>query len=297
MTIPAEQLAAAVSDEGVLPSDVVAHVLEDESLDVEALMLRLLPLAAQFSNAPVSGFAVGAVARGESRDGRPGSLYLGANLEFRSAGAAATIHAEQSAVNNAWLHSEPAVEAIAVTAAPCGHCRQFLHELLGADRLQILTPTNGSGPNPSYTNRFLSELLPQPFGPSDLNVTDRLLKTTNRTLSVDSRDPLVLQAAAAAGASYAPYTGNLAGVAITCRSGRVVCGRTAENAAFNPALSPLGSALSALSLRTDARDDLDVQDAVLVEVPTVSSHRSMTEALLGSIAPDVKLRYFEATTD
>ena len=44
----------------------------------------------------------------------------------------ASIHAEQFAVVTALRAGETALRAIATTAAPCGHCRQFMNELRDA---------------------------------------------------------------------------------------------------------------------------------------------------------------------
>ena len=36
------------------------------------------------------------------------------------------------------MHDEPGIEAIAVSAPPCGHCRQFLYEFSDGRDIQIL---------------------------------------------------------------------------------------------------------------------------------------------------------------
>lgn len=45
------------------------------------------------------------------------------------------VHAEQSLLANAAWHGESALERLAVSAAPCGHCRQFYSELACAVRI------------------------------------------------------------------------------------------------------------------------------------------------------------------
>ena len=57
-------------------------------------MESLLPWAVAFAGAPVSRFRVGAVALGRS-----GALYAGANLELTALPLAASVHAEQAAVD------------------------------------------------------------------------------------------------------------------------------------------------------------------------------------------------------
>jgi cytidine deaminase len=285
-------LRSLIALDGCVPRNCVADVLDREGSSVESLMLRLLPLASRHSDAPISRLKVGAVALGSQDGGEAGAIYLGSNCEFPGTALATTIHAEQSAVNNAWLHGESGIRAIAVSAAPCGHCRQFLSEISTAGRLEILVAQNGSRFDDSYAKYSLQELLPAGFGPNKLGITNRLLKPAEQLVAVDSDDPLVLLAAEAARRSYAPYTGNLAGVALQLADGSTVCGRIAENAAFNPTLSPMASALAVLSLRADVAT-CDVTAAALVEVPTATSQRQQAEQLLRcATGQDLALQYF-----
>ena len=255
--------------------------------DRDAAMIELLPWAKSFAKVPVSGFAVGAVALGRS-----GALYAGANLELAKLPLSASVHAEQAAVANAWLNGERAIGALAVTASPCGHCRQFLNELGGASALRILVP--------SIAPAALGELLPASFGPADLGVTGRLLEPEDHGLraaeSSDETPPdgLLGAALAAADASYAPYTRAYAGVALRLGDGTIVSGRYAECAAYNPSLPALQAALSALALR---RADLSaIANAVLVEAHGPTSQRSAAEAALRTLA-GVPLRYVAAAPD
>lgn len=61
--------------------------------------------------------------------GASGRLYVGVNLEFARLPINNSVHAEQFLVANALHHGEQAITKIAVSAAPCGHCRQFYSEL------------------------------------------------------------------------------------------------------------------------------------------------------------------------
>jgi hypothetical protein len=45
------------------------------------------------------------------------------------------VHAEQFLVANMMQHGEQRLETLAISAAPCGHCRQFFSELCCAVRL------------------------------------------------------------------------------------------------------------------------------------------------------------------
>ncbi|HZR92836.1 MAG TPA: cytidine deaminase [Gaiellaceae bacterium] len=79
--------------------------------------------------APYSRFHVGAAAR--ARDGR---VFLGVNVE--NAAYPLGLCAERSALARAVADGcRPGdLEAVAVTASPCGGCRQWLHEL-GVERV------------------------------------------------------------------------------------------------------------------------------------------------------------------
>jgi cytidine deaminase len=230
--------------------------------DVGSLLAR----AAQFARPPISNFHVGAVARGSS-----GKLYFGANVEFAGEALSFTVHAEQSAVANAWMSGEEGIDLIAVTAAPCGYCRQFLNELTTADRLTIQLP------NGSFT---LAELLPNAFGPRDLGIEGGLLQRDNHGLTIGTDDELARKALVAANMSYAPYSKSYAGIALRTSDGTVVTGAYAENAAFNPSMSPLEVALSQLNLA--GRGLETVEGAVLVHVDDL--HTNATRTVLAAVS-------------
>ena len=134
-----EYLQAIPQTGGMLSPDHCIAVLEILDISAEDLMLRLLPVAKLYSATAISGFQVGAVAKARmSDDTDEFSLFLGANIEFPAQSLTQTIHAEQSAVINAWLQEARRIETIAVTAAPCGYCRQFLYELDDGHDLKVL---------------------------------------------------------------------------------------------------------------------------------------------------------------
>lgn len=219
---------------------------------VEELMIRLLPLASLYACPPISKFKVGAVSRGVS-----GNLYLGANLEFVGQALSMSVHAEQSAVNNAWLNGEVGLESIAINYLPCGYCRQFLNELVTASKLKILLP--------NQPIRMLNDLLPEPFSPRDLGVKGGLMQLENHHLQLQEscNDVVILAALDAANKSYAPYSEGYSGVALLTTDGTIYTGQYAENVAFNPSMSPLQSTLSQLNLGGSMYQD--IQQAVLVE--------------------------------
>ena len=246
-------------------------------------MEELLPVAQALALAPISGFAVGAVVRAGS-----GTLYLGANLEYPGLGLAASIHAEQAAIANAWAGGETEAVALAVTAAPCGHCRQFLNELAAGGRLRI--HVRGE---PATT---LAALLPAAFGPADLGVSDRLMQPVAHGLvasvPAEAADPLAAAALAAADSSHAPYGKTYAGVALELADGSIHTGRYAENAAFNPSLPPLQAALAALAMRSIPPSE--IRRAALAETDGPVTQRGATECLLAAVAPGAALTYIRA---
>ncbi|MGZ0654022.1 cytidine deaminase [Coraliomargarita sp. W4R53] len=196
---------------------------------------QLLPLAAAFSVHPISGFAVGAIAVGAS-----GNLYLGANLESQGMPLHATLHAEQSAVLNAWMHNEHEVVALYVSETPCGHCRQFLRELSNIDSLKIYVGAHVHS---------LAELLPHAFG-EPRSKGHGLLDSSPLALEAVKPHPNISQQRAinAAQRSYAPYSRSPEGFVLECLNGQIFSGRAAESAAFNPSVPGVLVALNQRNL-------------------------------------------------
>jgi cytidine deaminase len=270
--------------DGVIDSEIVASIIGPQvsAANREELMVDILPLAKLYSVPPISGFRVGAVVGGES-----GNLYFGANLEIGSAPLGFAIHAEQSAIDNALSHGEKSVRILAVTAAPCGHCRQFLNELTSASTLQVVIAGK-----PKTT---LAALLPESFGPADLGVVGGLLGQTATPLVALSGtgDPTVESALRAASGSYSPYTNSYSGVAFHLKDGSIVAGSYVESAAYNPSLPPIVAAVD--RLRFSGEGYSDISEAVLVELenPKVSQE-GISRLLLGTLAPGIPLHVVKA---
>lgn len=232
--------------------------------------------------------------------------------EFPQHAIANSIHAEQTAVTSAGLAGETGLEALAVSAMPCGHCRQFLYEVAEGHNLKVLVA--------EQQPQLLSALLPGAFGPADLNVTEHFLAHKPVRLRAIGRpqvlregekveaqgadvgaaaQPLVevpanaaeTKAAVAAQRSYAPFSKAYAGVAVVLRDGRVLEGFYIENAAFNPSMPPLQVALVNLAIHNAAPKD--IVSVVLAEryAPDAVSHRHGTEVLLADVAPQARLVY------
>jgi cytidine deaminase len=229
----------------------------------------LLEVAKQFSLAPISNFYVGAIAVGDS-----GNSYFGANMEFAGVPLSASIHAEQSAVMNAWLHGEKGIQALHVSELPCGHCRQFLLELSNAATLPITIA------NKKYV---LTDLIPHHFGVNRepgqglLDSPKQALKSV-QLLEKDQHR----RALNAAEQSYTPHTKNKQGFIIEDVNGTLYEGRTAESAAFNPTVLAVTSALNQRNL--SANREVAINTCVCAQVASAShSQSSMATALLKSI--------------
>lgn len=69
--------------------------------------------------------------------GSSGAIYVGVNLEFPKAQLNNSVHAEQFLIVNALQHGEQGLELMAISEAPCGHCRQFFTELACANKVRI----------------------------------------------------------------------------------------------------------------------------------------------------------------
>lgn len=275
------------------PADTQARAAK-RALSTEQLALELLPWAQSYARPQISNFSVGAIVLGLS-----GALYAGANLEFLGESLSLSVHAEQAAVYNAWVHGETGVTLIASTAPPCGFCRQFLNELRGGSDLRVCVP----GRPPA----ILGELLPGAFGPRDLGKNGRLMEAPARSLVLalpdhdDAADPVIAAALAAACAAYAPYSGTYAGVGVRTADGVIVQGRYAENAAFNPSLSPMQGAMITLAL--GGLFESAIEEVALVEAaepgswpPDMhgASQWASARAILSSVAPLVSMNCFNA---
>ncbi len=267
---------------GALPAAEVKRFLDSSGMTIDELMLALIPEAQKFALPLISKFFVGAVALGSS-----GSLYFGANYEFVGQALSLTVHGEQAATAHAISCGENGMQKLAVSAAPCGYCRQFLYELTTASTLQILLP--------NAPPALLTDLLPDAFGPNDLKITAALMSPQSHglTLSEAAQDPVVRVALQAANASYAPYTFAYAGVALKTRDGRIFAGSVAENAAFNPSMSPLEAAVVSMVI-SGGKSYADIVDAVLVEMADAKAGQAAaTRAALEAITA-VPLRSYQA---
>lgn len=259
----------------VIPRHKVREIMSCCGMEVEELLQRLIPVARSFARPPISGYQVGVAALGKS-----GTIYLGVNLEFLGSPLNSCIHGEQFLVTLARYYGEWELVAIALSAAPCGHCRQFLNEMGGDGSLKILIP--------NCEPMTLGQLLPSAFGPQDLGLAGNLMTVPNNCRMMFHGSKLIARAYEAADASYAPYSNAKSGVAIETCDGKVYLGSYLENAAFNPSISPLQAAL--IVLVADMREYEEIQRVAFVESPSaVISQLGITREILSNLAPQATL--------
>jgi len=190
--------------------------------------------ARQFAEAPISGFLVGAAGVQDSGT----SVFLGTNVEFPGGSLGDTVHAEQFVIANVQTCAENsgAIAALAVTALPCGHCRQFLMEMCGPDLLLIL---KSGGEDLEQVK--LGELLPKPVAinlhPKPSSLHERLPSELEEYREALSR-------------CRTGATGAEALVVLKTETSSFA-GHCIEVAAFNPTLGPFQAAL--VNLLADAK--------------------------------------------
>jgi cytidine deaminase len=124
-------------------------------------LVALAREARQAAYAPYSRYAVGAAVL--TADGR---RFSGVNIENAMYGA--TVCAERVAIWTAVAAGARDIRALAVVTpgggAPCGFCRQVMHEFAGPDLIIALAAPEGA-----FELLRLAELLPRAWGPADLD--------------------------------------------------------------------------------------------------------------------------------
>ena len=134
--------------------------------DNRAALIETARAAREQAYAPYSRFHVGAALRFED-----GAVITGCNVENASYGL--SLCAETNAVAKAMGEGRRGglVEVAIITsgepAAPCGRCRQVLHELASLGGTDPLVLSAGDA---EIREARLSELLPGAFGPADLGL-------------------------------------------------------------------------------------------------------------------------------
>ena len=156
---------------GYLTASEAQELANEIGCSIPELMVMLVPFASWYAVTPISDFNVGAVSQGKDT----GNLYYGANMEFPGEALSFCIHGEQAATNNAWINGETGITSLAISAAPCGYCRQFLYETTLAKSLTIYLPKTAA--------ELLVYYLPDAFGPGDLGVKGALMSPQSHGLA------------------------------------------------------------------------------------------------------------------
>ncbi|KAL1210625.1 Cytidine deaminase 1 [Cardamine amara subsp. amara] len=279
-------------------------------------VLQLLPLlvnpAKSLARPPISKFSVVAVGLGSS-----GRIFLGVNVEFPGLPLHHSIHAEQFLVTNLTLNSEKHLRYFSVSAAPCGHCRQFLQEIRDAPEIRILiTDPNAfrdaaaeddDGDGDGFVR--LESILPHRFGPDNLLEKDvpLLLELHDNRLTLLSDSDLQNvgicnghtdsdlkhTALSAAKRSYSPYSRCPSGVALVDCEGKVYRGWYMESAAYNPSLGPVQAALVDFVANGGGGGFERIVGAVLVEKKDAVVRQEHTARMLfQTIAPKCEFKVF-----
>jgi len=283
----------------MIEADEVQRLCKEAGLSEMQYLATLVKPTQLLARVPISRFCVGAVGLGAS-----GRIFKGVNLEFEGLPLNHSVHAEQFLVANAAQHGELQLRFIAVSAAPCGHCRQFLQEVWGVPEINILIADEHA------ETRSLLYFLPHRFGPDDLeestppvfephfnglafrsidsselnpklnmcndgDVKEDALNLCNSDGDVKeesmhnpsgSEDLYQLKVAAlkAANLSHAPYSKCPSGIALMTTKGDICTGFYIESAAFNPSLPPLQAGIIAFLCQDEGNYE-DIVHAVLVE--------------------------------
>ncbi|KAK4283947.1 hypothetical protein QN277_000844 [Acacia crassicarpa] len=288
----------------------VIEVSEAESMakssgfTLKQLLPNLVVSAQTLARVPISNFHVGAVGVGPS-----GRIFFGVNLEFPGLPLHHSVHAEQFLVTNLFINGETNLDCLAVSAAPCGHCRQFLQEIRGAPDVKILiTSDEEQGFTP------LSQFLSHRFGPHDLLPDDipLLLEPRHNGLNFSGEinnsptgicnngyhpnEKLKYAALEAANKSHAPYSGSPSGVALIDSDGKIYKGSYIESAAYNPSMGPVQAALVSY-VAGGGGDYQQVVGAVLVEKEgAVVKQEQTAKLLLQSISSQCQFKTFFCTS-
>ncbi|WJX26077.1 cytidine deaminase [Trifolium repens] len=296
----------------IIEASEAKSIAQSTGLTLTQLLPKIVKSAQPLARVPISKFHVAAVGVGIS-----GRIFIGVNVEFPNLPFHHTIHAEQFLLTNLSQNKETQLQYLAVSAAPCGHCRQFLQEIRGASDIPLLITNSDSS---DFTS--LSEFLSHPFGPHDLlpKHVPLFLEPRHNDLSLldleasindsiagskgynnqSSISKLKVAALEAANESHAPYSESPSGVALLDSSGNVYKGSYMESAAYNPSLGPVQAAIIGFIAGSGdgAAEYGELVEAVLVEKEdAVVKQESTARLFLSSISPHCRFNVFLCTSN
>ncbi|MEI6054590.1 MAG: cytidine deaminase [Lentisphaerota bacterium] len=274
------EILGSSSYSGMIEAKDVKELIVMSGLSEEKFLLELLKVARDFALPKISNFNVGAISSGIS-----GNIYFGANQEFPGTSLNFTLHAEQASLSNAALHGELGIKSVTVTYIPCCLCRQFMLELDNAMDLKIILPDK---------TLTLKDLVPYPFGPSDLGITARFMREIDnglmKNVTCPSDKAVACEARKAANKSYSPYSNSFSGVALQVKDGRIMTGRYIENAAYNISMNPMTAVVSSLNMH--GLEYHDICKAVIVEpkkntVSQIETAKTLLKAVNNAIELEI----------
>eukprot|EP00659_Diplonema_papillatum_P016971 gene16971-26039_t len=226
------------------PSEFEALVVEHGSEDA-ALLAAMQQAKGLPHHVPISSYCVGAALLARDKASGSRCAYLGINLELND--LRISMHGEQSAVHSAISDGAlPPYEKLAVSAAPCGLCRQFLVET-GSKGMTVVVEGMPSIP--------LATLLPEAFTPETVG-QPYIGKVPARAAASQAATGCVLARAAydaCVQLSHSSWVDSPAAVSLLAGGGAVATGVFVESVAHNPTVNPAVAAcnkalLSGLSL-------------------------------------------------
>ncbi|XP_065851225.1 cytidine deaminase 1-like [Euphorbia lathyris] len=294
----------------VIEASEAESMAKQSDLSLLQLLPTLVKSAQSLARAPISNFYVGAVGLGSS-----GRIFFGANLEFPGLPLHHSVHAEQFLITNLTLNAESNLKYVAVSDAPCGHCRQFFQEIRHAPDIKILVTGDNKDAKNGNLKEFesLSHFLPHRFGPNDLLEKDAplVLEPHNNQLSLISNsiskipngisvsvsDDLKSAALEAANKSHAPYSNCPSGVALMDSQGKIFRGSYTESAAYNPSLGPVQAAIVAFMVGgggggAECGYDKIVAGVLVEKEGAVVSQEHTARLLLQVISPKCEFKVF-----
>lgn len=263
-----------IQDGHILSAAKKTDLMKKHGFDDELkFMVAAVGGAQELPVASISNYRVPIV--GKERE--TGDLIFGGNLEFAGSTLGLTVHAEQFLFARAF-HRGHAIESFALEKpTPCGHCRQFILEFAGGKNVRI---QNALG-----LDFRVGDLLPFNFGPEQLGEKGIVPGKAHHKLKLSTKDTVIQAALIAANSSYAPYSKTPSGIALQAKD-EIFVGSTIENAAFNPTLMAIQSAL--INLVASGGKWTDISRAVLIQGKGKIDQSEISAQLLAQIAPKAK---------
>lgn len=274
LKISANKFLKAQNWNPIIDPEHFNNFLKSNKCSLEKALLAFANASQYYaSHVPISNYKVGAVVRASS-----GKIYCGGNTEFIGLSLSCAIHGEQSATHNAFNNGEKELTHLAVNEPPCGYCRQFLNELINADKLIVLIE-NKLPPKQIISKTLQNGFLPYSFGPKDLGNKNGMFDSNPNNFNYDSSkfDNLANLTIPYFKRSYAPYSLMPSAIGLSFIDGTQFFGIYMENAAYNPSLHPMISAINIALLNN--KDISKIDKICLIEAEYIINKNKNISAL------------------